>query len=493
MFVRYNRTSTLQGKTLSGTDESVYFPSPEGIRWNSHRKERQKPTKKAAVFLALVCLLAGLFCASFAEGTGAEEAPAPFLQLKPAELSLIKGRSARVAPSVVNLPKGVRAGKFEWTSSDPEVAVCNNGTARGVGGGTAVLACSVTLTDGTPLSAEIPVTVTVPVTGIRTSAPTAAVMAGDLFIPEYEILPADATNRAVRITSSNEQILAVGEDGQVTALAEGTAALTIAAEENPSKKAKLTVTVTRRVGRSDSELTFLGIPWESDCDTCIRILKEKGFIAEEARGRCSYTGTAWHWPENDLLFTRISAWRTLPVSFTDRQAGAGRTSLSPLKTVGGYLPQTSTLVFLNGTNAEGRVDPEVTRLIGVYFNFDNRHEKGNVIFCELLKRLENQYGEFSRYLSRDIPRYYPELYEQIRDSMTGAKEYAVQEAETGDVYLGEYAVCTIRGAGNTGIMLNMDTNGTVTLFYGRTDAAGLIRELENLFTNESDSLEDAGV
>jgi len=436
-------------------------------------------------------LLAGLFCASFAEGTGAEEA-APFLQLKPAELSLIKGRSARVAPSVVNLPKGVRAGKFEWTSSDPEVAVCNNGTARGVGGGTAVLTCSVTLTDGTPLSAEIPVTVTVPVTGIRTSAPTAAVMAGEPFIPEYEILPEDATNRAVRITSSNEQILAVGEDGQVTALAEGTAALTIAAEENPSKKAKLTVTVTRRVGRSDSELTFLGIPWESDCETCIRLLKEKGFIAEEAQNRCSFTGSAWHWPENDLLFSRISAWRTLPVSFSDLETGAGRTSLKPLKTVGGFLPQTATLIFLNRIGGNGQIDPDATRLIGVYFYFDNRHEKGTTVFLELLNRLEEQYGEFNRYLSKDIPRYYQELYKQIETAMAGAKEFTVQEPGF-DVYLGEYAVCTIRGAENTGIMLNMDTNESVTLFYGRTDASKMIDELQQFMSEKPDNLEDAGV
>ena len=478
---------------LSGTNVSVCFPTRTSIRWNSHRKERQRPTKKAAVFLALVCLLAGLFCASFAEGTGTEESPAPVLQLKPAELSLFKNRSAKVTPSVANLPKGVRAGKFEWTSSDPEVFTCVNGSVRSIGGGTAVLTCSVTLTDGTALSAELPVTVTVPVTGIRTSAPSVTVMAGEPFTPEFEILPEDATNQAVQITSSDDQILAVGEGGQVTALSAGTAALTVTSEDNPSKKVKLKVTVTRRIGRSDSELTFLGIPWESDCDTCIRLLKEKGFITEEARGQCSYTGTAWHWPESDLLFSRNSAWRTLPVSFTDRRSGAGRTSLTPLKTVGGYLPQTATLFFLNGTGADGRVDPEVTRLIGVYFNFDNRHEKGSVIFCELLKRLENQYGEFRKYLSRDIPRYRPELYEQIRESMTDAKEFAAQEPETGDVYLGEYAICTIRGACNTGIMLNMDTNETVTLYYGRTDAAGLIRELENLMTTESNDLEDAGV
>ena len=39
----------------------------------------------------------------------------------------------------------------------------------------------------------------------------------------------------------------------------------------------------------------------------------------------------------------------------------------------------------------------------------------------------------------------------------------------------------------------MDTSETVTLFYGRTDAADMIRELEDAVPPESGILEDAGV
>ena len=268
--------------------------------------------------------------------------------------------------------------------------------------------------------------------------------------------------------------------------------LTFASEEDPTKKARLTVTVTERIGRADTELTFLGIPWESDSETCIRLLKEKGFVAQETRDRSIYTGTAWHWPETDLLFSRTSAWRTLPVSFSDSRTGAGRISLNPQMTIGGFLPQVSTLVFLNGVNSEGQVETGITRLIGVYFSFDNRHESGAVIFSELLKRLESQYGKFRRYLSKDIPRYYQELYEQIGTDVAGAEEYSVQEPGI-DVYLGEYAFCTIRGTGHTGIMLSIDTNEVVTLFYGRTDATELIQELQEQMKEGTDIMEDAGV
>ena len=76
--------------------------------------------------------------------------------------------------------------------------------------------------------------------------------------------------------------------------------------------------------------------------------------------------------------------------------------------------------------------------------------------------------------------------------MNEAKEFQIQEPEL-DVYLGEYAICTIYGTNHTGIMLNMDANETVTLFYGRTDAPELIQELDSAMSGEQAILEDAGV
>ena len=449
-------------------------------------------TRKAAVFLVIVTVLALLCCFASAENSGNEIPPGPALHLEPEEVSVQKGRGVKVTPSVTDAPNGVRVRTYEWTSSDPEVAVYRDGNIRGIGRGTAVMTCSATLMDGTALSAECRVTVTVPVTEVKASAKTATVMAGETWIPEIQVLPEDASNPSVQYESSDGQVLSVDAEGRITAAAPGRAVLTVTSADNPSRQAKITVTVTRRIGKSDRELTFLGIPWESDCETCIAMLKENGFVTQETRSRYSFTAGAWHWPENDLLFSRISSWRTMPVAFSDRQAGAARTSLNPRKTIGGYLPQTATLIFLNGMDEEGRIDPETTRLIGVYFSFDNRHERGAVIFRDLLQRLEEQYGEFNRYLSNDIPKYYPELYQLIEPVMNEAKEFKVQEPEL-DVYLGEYAVCTIYGAGRTGIMLNMDANETVTLFYGRTDAPELIQELNTAMSREQVILEDAGV
>ena len=271
----------------------------------------------------LGCLLTGLFTLSFGEGNAEE--PQLSLQLKPAEINLQKGRSQKISPTLVNNTKKIRLQKYEWISSAPDVAECKGGTVKGLAAGQAVITCTAIMADGTELTAECPVTVTVPVTGIQAEAKALTVMAGDTFVPEIQVIPEDATNPAIQLTSSDEQILRVEADGKVTALEPGKATLTATAEDYPAKTVTILVTVTRMIGKTDKEITFLGIPWESDCETCINLLKEKGFVAEEARSRCGFTGTAWHWPENDLLFSRSSSWRMLPVAFSDSETGAGRT------------------------------------------------------------------------------------------------------------------------------------------------------------------------
>jgi len=440
------------------------------------------------LILVLICLLTGLCGLSLAEES--VEQAVPELQLKPTELFLIKGRRGKVSPTVVNAPKGVRIQNIQWSSSNPEVAEYSGGV-RGVGGGQAVMTCTVELTDGTTLSADCPVSVTVPVNRIQAAERNLTVMAGDPLAPEISVLPEDATNPAILYSSSDDQILSVEPDGRIMALAEGKAYLTAESEDDPSRRVRISVTVTRRIGKSAQEITFLGIPWGSDCETCIRLLKEEEVIAEEVQPRFNYTSTAWHWPENDLLFSRISAWRMLPAVFGDRQVGAARTSIQLKKTIGGYLPQIATLVFLNRIGQDGRIDPDTTSLMGVYFSFENRGE-GAEIFRGLLRRLEEAYGEFTRYESEEIPLYYPELNEKIKDVMAGTTSYSILELGE-DVYLGEYAICTTHGLNNTGIMLNIDTSETVTLFYGRTDAPDLIRALQESPTMEPIVMEDAGV
>ena len=413
------------------------------------------------------------------------------VRLDPVQVTMKKGGTRRITATVVGLPAGVKTKHFAWATSDPGVAVYKDGNIRAIGYGEAVLTCSALLTDGTTRWAECRVTVTVPVNSLQADNRKMDVMAGDVFAPAVRAVPAEA-DQSIRYTSSDESVVRPTQDGMLEAVSEGQATVTAASESSPDKQVRITVSVTRRLGKAEGPLTFQGIPWESDSETCILLLKESGFIAEDVQNRAGYSNSVWHWPEKDLLFTRDSAWRSLPVEFTDQKVGAKRTSLNPQKTVGGFMPQVSTLVYLNGTGEDGKIDTETTRLIGVYFSFDNRHEKGTTIFTRLLGRLEEQYGAFNRYISKDFSRYYPDLYAALAGSVKDATAYSIQELGD-DLYLGEYVLCTLHGQDNSGIMLRIDTNESVTLFYGRTDAEALISGLKEALSTEAEDLEDAGV
>lgn len=447
----------------------------------------------AAVMLA-VLLSVYPFCASanWLDDLETQSQP-PALVLSPADLTMNKGESRKITASVSGLPKGVRAVRYDWSSPDPEIAEYLNGTVRAAGGGITAVHCTAILSDGQELATNCPVTVTVPVSSIRAASPRLEVMAGDAFLPEVQILPEDATDPALTWSSSDKAVVRIGWDGQPEAVAPGQATLTAVSVSSPSRQTRIAVTVTRKLGRTEGELRFQDIPWESDHETCIRLLKESGFIAEDARNHCIYSDSVWHWPENDLLFSRASAWKMLPVEFTDQKTGAGRTSLDPQKTIGGFMPQTATLIYLNGIGEDGEIDTDRTRLIGAYFCYDNRHEKGTTVFLQLLARLEEQYGEFTRYMSEGIPRYYDSVYQALKESLDGAKAFGIQDLGE-NLYLGEAVLCTLRGADNTGIMLSIDMSETVTLFYGRTDAPALISELkEALSVTVTETAEDAGV
>ena len=414
------------------------------------------------------------------------------LLLEPEEIRLNKDAIQWVKAEVINLTGSLRAKNYEWTTSDERIFTCESGSVRGVNGGHAVLTCTVTLTDGTRLSTECPVYVRIPVSRLVAEENEIEVTAGESFHPLIKAVPEEATNQEVVFSSSDEQIVRIGEDGMPVAEAAGKAVLTAVSADNPDKRLTIQVTVRRKTGKAEGELTFQGLSWEDNFAGCLQMLKDTGFISPESQNRCVFSDSIWFWPENDLLFSRNSAWKTIPVCFTDQKKGTARISIDPQKTIGGSLPQTTTLIFLNGISENGQVDPEITRLIGVYIHFDNRHQKGTELFRSLMTRLEEQYGEFTRYMQEDIPKYYPNLYNEIMDLTEDAILYGTQELGE-DVYLGEYVLCTIRGENNTGIMLSIDMSESVTLYYGKTDAAERIRELQAILEADREIREEAGV
>ena len=418
------------------------------------------------------------------------------IQLDPAEITLLKGGTQKVNATMIGLPDGVTAGKTVWSSSDESVATCSNGTVKGMGGGSAVITCTVPLSDGSEVTAQLPVTGILPVQSIK-AASKLEVMAGDEFTVDYTITPADATNQEVVWSSSDEKVVKPGENGKMTAGLSGKATVTVSATDGSGKSAKINVTVGKRIGRYDDELTFQGIAWGQDDKAVIMQLEEAGLVQKDSGMSAYNTGSIYFWPRDDRLFADWSSWRKLPVAFEDHRLGAAQMYLgTPEKKIGGYAPQSLGFFFLNPINEKGEIDPEKTELVGVYAYYDNEHEPGTEIFLSLLDKMEAQYGEFTRYLSKDLTRsYYKDTYQPIKDAMAGAKMFRYRDfrKEDPDLWLSSEAICTLRGKNNTGIMLKIDSNACVTLYFGKTDTLDRIKELQTILEALPDDKEDAGI
>ena len=110
-----------------------------------------------------------------------------------------------------------------WTSSDEEVATVVDGVVTAVAEGTA----TITVTCG-DASATCEVTVkAVPATSITLNMTEATLdNIGDTVTLTATVGPANATDKTVVWTSSDEKVATVSEEGVVTAIAEGTATIT---------------------------------------------------------------------------------------------------------------------------------------------------------------------------------------------------------------------------------------------------------------------------
>lgn len=69
------------------------------------------------------------------------------------------GKSIRIAAMIVDLPDGENEPVLSWSSSDPDIAVCADGTVTAISDGDAVISCSAVLAGGTVVTGECTVQV----------------------------------------------------------------------------------------------------------------------------------------------------------------------------------------------------------------------------------------------------------------------------------------------------------------------------------------------
>ena len=159
--------------------------------------------------------------------------PTGSVTLDKTTLSLAVGESAQLTATVS--PADATDRNVTWISSDESVASVNSGIVTALKEGTATITAS-----AGGKSAVCAVTVTVPVASISLDKAALSLEVGESAQLTATVSPADATDRNVIWTSSDESVAKVS-DGKVTAVKSGNAIVTVKCGD---KTAKCSVTVT---------------------------------------------------------------------------------------------------------------------------------------------------------------------------------------------------------------------------------------------------------
>lgn len=241
-----------------------------------------------------------------------ERALVESITLEPTSLVLIEGNSQRLTATV--LPTFASTKDIEWSSSAPNIAtVSATGLVTALKSGNCVITAAAV--DGSGVTATCPVTVTEnPVTSVTLNRSTATLKATETVQLSGSVLPANASNKNLVWTTSDENIATVSESGLVTAVAVGEVTITATSQSTPdisatcwvsvvptlvasitlsqtsvSLKATETVSLTATV--TPETATIKDVTWTSD-NPKVATVDENGVITAVAVGEAVITATA---------------------------------------------------------------------------------------------------------------------------------------------------------------------------------------------------------
>ncbi len=166
------------------------------------------------------------------------------ISLNQTALEMVEGGTTTLSATV--LPANATNKAVTWTSSKTSVVTVQNGLVTAVKEGEAVV--TATAADGSNVKATCRITVLkkeIKVTGITLSKESVALKEGEITTLSATVAPANATNKAVTWTSSNEDVVTVN-NGSVTAVKDGEAVVTATAADGSNVKATCTVTVSKK-------------------------------------------------------------------------------------------------------------------------------------------------------------------------------------------------------------------------------------------------------
>ncbi len=168
------------------------------------------------------------------------------IALDVSELSLAKGKNVKIVAEVKDIPEGLTASKIAWDSSDTKIATCQQGNVKAVANGTAIIKASCTLSDGTEIYNEVPVTVFTAVTGLNSNNKKFDLGVGESVETTITIQPKDASNTILDYSSSDSSVATVNASGVITAVGVGTATITATTTDGSDKSVAFTVKASKK-------------------------------------------------------------------------------------------------------------------------------------------------------------------------------------------------------------------------------------------------------
>ena len=165
------------------------------------------------------------------------------LTLDKQEMTLDAGRVNMLKATV--LPDNTNDKSVEWTSSDESIATVNAyGRVTGVARGD----CEITCTSKTnnAVWAKATIHVQQPVKKVSFND-VPAIYVNETGKLTWNIEPADASNPAIKLTSGNEKVLKISEDGTVTGVGAGQTVVSAVTTDGSNRRAQIKVSVLQHL------------------------------------------------------------------------------------------------------------------------------------------------------------------------------------------------------------------------------------------------------
>ena len=248
--------------------------------------------KKGFLLLICILLLSAITTAVHAESAAetappATPEPAPAqdqsfgLTLDRGDFTVDRGKTIKVTARLHNVADPMKVTKT-WTSSDPSVATVVYGAVKGKKEGKTTITCTAVMKNGPTVSAQLEVTVRVPVQSVRFASSKALTLrVGEAQQMEYRVNPSDATDPSLEWSSSNPSVATVDNRGVVTGVGGGKATITARALDGSERTGRqqvhvpsiqcstYTLFVSSREGNSFT-FHYSGDNWEQNIATSVQ-------------------------------------------------------------------------------------------------------------------------------------------------------------------------------------------------------------------------------